>query len=61
MWDPREPPTWWIAGLVLVVLGAIAYITTGLPRWMPWIPLGLGFLFFIVGMRVRTRHGPEQR
>jgi len=56
MWDPREPPTWWILALVLVVLGAVAYITTGLPRWTPWIPLGLGFLFFVVGVRVRSRH-----
>ena len=55
MWDPREPPTWWILGLALVVLGSFVYITTSLPGWVPWIPLGLGFLFFLVGFRVRGR------
>lgn len=55
MWDPREPPTWWILGLGLVVLGSFVYMMTGLPTWLPWIPLGLGFLFFLVGFRVRHR------
>ena len=56
MWDPREPPTWWILAVALSILGAVVYMASGLPRWAPWIPLGLGFLFFIVGLRVRSRH-----
>ena len=59
MWDPREPPTWWILGLVLVVLGSFVYMMADLPGWAPWIPLGLGFLFFIVGFRVRGRDGTD--
>ena len=54
MWDPREPPTWWITGLALVVLGSFVYITVESPGWLPWIPLGLGFLFFLIGFRVRA-------
>ena len=56
MWDPQEPPTWWILALVLVILAAIAYLAPGVPAWLPWIPLGVAFLFFVVGVRVRSRH-----
>lgn len=55
MWDPREPPTWWLLGLALVVVGAVLYMMTALPPWVPWIPLGLGFLFFITGYRMRGK------
>jgi hypothetical protein len=56
MWDPREPPTWWILALVMVVLAAIVYMVPPLPRWTPWIPLGLAFLFFVVGVLMRSRY-----
>ena len=56
MWDPREPPTWWILGLLMVLLGALTYLSQSVPAWTPWIPLALGFLFFLVGARVRRRH-----
>ena len=56
MWPPGAPPTWWILGLALVVLGSVVYMMTSLPSWVPWIPLGLGFLFFIVGVRMKSRH-----